>query len=264
MPNINKVVFGSATLIDLTTSTLSSADQIVSGVTAYDRGGNLLTGTASISTAAISVVDTTDSHGGTIREITALDISDTTATASDVASGKYFYTANGTKTQGTASGGGASNCVTGTFTTGSTGGVDETITIPYTGNGYPVFIVISVPEGANNASGTVYSTVHQYGVISVIVVKDTNVVPTYAGQTGFLTSNTARVIRQYKSSSSTAASFSMGYGGGFIFDSANAAISHDTFFIRINSKTQISYFVSSNSYGLLPDTEYTYSITYSS
>lgn len=56
-------------------------------------------------TPAISVVDTLDSHGGTIREITALDISDTTAVASDVAQGKYFYTALGVKTAGTGSGG---------------------------------------------------------------------------------------------------------------------------------------------------------------
>lgn len=47
MPNINKVVYGNQTLLDLTNSTLSSADQLAQGVTAYDRGGNLLTGTAS-------------------------------------------------------------------------------------------------------------------------------------------------------------------------------------------------------------------------
>lgn len=56
-------------------------------------------------TPAISVVDTTDSHGGTVRTITALDISDTTTIASDVAQGKYFYTAQGVKTAGTGSGG---------------------------------------------------------------------------------------------------------------------------------------------------------------
>lgn len=65
-------------------------------VTFYENGGG---------TPAISVVDTTDSHGGTVREITALDISDTTAVASDVAQGKYFYTAQGVKTAGTGSGG---------------------------------------------------------------------------------------------------------------------------------------------------------------
>lgn len=36
------------------------------------------------------------------------DVTDTTAAASDVASGKYFYTSGGVRTQGTASGGGSS------------------------------------------------------------------------------------------------------------------------------------------------------------
>ena len=45
MPNINKVVYGNTTLIDLTDSTLSSADQLPLNVTAYDRSGTKLTGT---------------------------------------------------------------------------------------------------------------------------------------------------------------------------------------------------------------------------
>ena len=39
---------------------------------------------------------------------TFTDVTDTTAAASDVASGKYFYTAAGTRTAGTSSGGGSS------------------------------------------------------------------------------------------------------------------------------------------------------------
>ena len=43
------------------------------------------------------------SGGGTASFV---DVTDTTAAAADVASGKYFYTASGVRTQGTSSGGG--------------------------------------------------------------------------------------------------------------------------------------------------------------
>lgn len=87
------------------TGTINITENGTYNVTHY-ANANVNVENSETGTAAISVVDTADPAGGTVRTITALDISDTTATASDVASGKYFYTAAGTKTQGTASGGG--------------------------------------------------------------------------------------------------------------------------------------------------------------
>lgn len=58
-------------------------------------------------TPAISVVDTPDSHGGTIRTITALDISDSTLTTADqLSQGVTAYNKNGVKLTGTGGGGG--------------------------------------------------------------------------------------------------------------------------------------------------------------
>ena len=54
--------------------------------------------------SAVPAVQLPKSGGGTA---TFTDVTDTTAAAADVASGKYFYTAAGVKTQGTASGGGS-------------------------------------------------------------------------------------------------------------------------------------------------------------
>lgn len=88
-----------------TIATLDNETKTLTTSGKYMEADVVVTDTASGGTAAISVVDTIDSHGGTIREITALNISDTTAIASDVASGKYFYTANGVKTVGTSTGG---------------------------------------------------------------------------------------------------------------------------------------------------------------
>ena len=64
MPNINKVVYGNTTLIDLTDSTLSDASQLASGVTAYDRSGTKITGTASGGGDTLVVTLSWDSNFG--------------------------------------------------------------------------------------------------------------------------------------------------------------------------------------------------------
>ena len=78
-------------------------------------------------TPAISVVDTADSHGGVVRTVTALDISDSTAVAADVLNSKWFYTAQGVKTQGTATGGGGGGMSTQTGTFTGSGGITAQI-----------------------------------------------------------------------------------------------------------------------------------------
>ena len=123
--------------------------------------------------------------GGGTAQFT--DVTDTTATAADVLSTAYFYTAAGVKTQGTNTGGGsgASNIVQGTFTTGSTRAGTGTATIGYTGSGYPIALLVFVDGGPyNNSTGgntTWYNSVNRYDVGFYSMVKSrVPTTPTYA------------------------------------------------------------------------------------
>lgn len=77
MSNINKIIYGGRTLIDLTGDTIT-ADKLAEGVTAHDKSGAIITGT-----------NTYDS-----------DTQDATATVAEILSGKTAY-ARGTKLTGT-------------------------------------------------------------------------------------------------------------------------------------------------------------------
>lgn len=75
---INKVTYGNQTLIDLTDSTLSSSNELVKGVTGYDRSGILLTGTADymdfVSNPTANDILVTDANGQAIDS--GVDIND--------------------------------------------------------------------------------------------------------------------------------------------------------------------------------------------
>lgn len=88
--NVNKVIYGGTTLIDLTADTVTASD-LASGVTAHDKSGATITGT-----------NTYDS-----------DTSDDTAAVAEILSGKTAH-ARGTQLTGTMPNNGA---VTGTITT---------------------------------------------------------------------------------------------------------------------------------------------------
>lgn len=202
---------------------------------------------------------------------TFYDVSDTTASASDVASGKYFYTAAGVLTQGTSSGGGggASNIVQGTFTTGSTTGTAESFSINYTGSGYPIALMIYVDGGPyNNSTGgntTWYNSVQRYAVgVFSIVKSQMPVTPTYTTSGG---ANYGTVAVIYKNSTSQATTYSRTSSmtaNSYTSSSTNANATATTVArFKGNGKT-VSYFVAASSYGLLASTKYAYIAIYSS
>ncbi len=154
----NKVIYNGTTLMDISDTTAIASD-VGLGKEFYTASGAKAQGTA-VTGNAISVVDTTDSNGGTIRTITAVDISDTTAVAADVASGKYFYTANGTKTAGTASGGGSSEGQTATGTV--TGDGTNILQIPCSFEPDVIYVYGDMSEDVTNR-----------GVVAMTVIKDT-------------------------------------------------------------------------------------------
>ena len=108
--------------------------------------------------SAVPAVTLPKQGGGTA---TFTDVSDTTASASDVASGKYFYTSGGVRTQGTNSGGGGSSKNIQAYigyaqrTANSYGATSVTLTVAKTGT-----YKISWIAWRSSSSGTMGTNLH--------------------------------------------------------------------------------------------------------
>lgn len=209
--------------------------------------------------SAVPAVTLPKTGGGTAS---FTDVTDTTAAAADVASGKYFYTAAGVRTQGTSSGGGgASNIVQGEFTTSTTAGV-HSLNISYTGSGYPIAAMVFVKGGAyNSAYTTWYNSVQRYAVGQWTMSKSVqSSTPTY---TTSGTQNQGVVTAIYKNSTSSSTSYTRTSAMNTnVFSSSNATNAAATC-VRLKSGNVLSYYVNTSSYGLLPSCDYQYIIIYS-
>jgi len=231
--------------------------------------------------------------GGT----TLMDITDTTAVASDVASGKYFYTADGAKTLGTASGGGgvdvealsvtqngtytaptgkayspvtvnvaggggASNLVMGTFT-GTTTGAAMDIDLPYTGNGYPIAVMVFPKEGTYKSGGTYYNLIQRYAANFYTAIKnDPSTAPIYSGN--IVNQNFSAVYQYRKNSASSATSYGgTGTVSAKTYTGSAAVNNNSSGIVNFKSNTKMSVYIASTSYGFAANIEYTYIVVYS-
>jgi len=159
------------------------------------------------------------------------------------------------------SGGGASNLVEGTFTTGSSAGTG-TVNVPYTGSGYPLMVVVVVDGGAYVPDTTWYNSVQRYAVGQWTMTKsDFSSAPTYA-TTG--AQNKGVVCSIYKNSTSNPTTYTRSSSMSNTVYSSEAATGNTLDVCKLMTGNVLSYYVNTSSYGLLPNTTYRYFIVYSS
>lgn len=157
---------------------------------------------------------------------------------------------------------GSGNIVSGSFTANSSSGV-QTVTLPYTGSGYPIAALVCLSDGLSSATNPTWaSTVQRYTVGCWSAYKNApSTAPTYATSG---TQNAATTQCTYKNNTSGTASYLRGGDiGANTFSSSNAGASGNTC-VRFKSKTTMSVFVAGTSYGLAPGFNYTYFVIYSS
>ena len=157
-------------------------------------------------------------------------------------------------------GGGATNFVTGTFTPSGSGAA-ATLTLSYSGSGYPIFCAIVPEDGGYNPDADIYTLLQRYVITEWYMVKSVaSSTPSY-GTSG--TNNQGMTEWVYKSSATTATSYSRsGAQTTNTYSSSNATAAGATA-VRFKSKTSISYFVAGTSYGLASGIKYRYYVIYS-
>ena len=153
------------------------------------------------------------------------------------------------------SGGGATNIVSGSFIGEETDKAID-ITLPYTGNGYPIIVYVLVDGARSNTSFK--DLIQKYAILSTFLFKNlANEPPTYTY------SDAVGVSRFYKNSDTSATSYTSSTvvnATGFWQD-YNAVSSN---WVRVRSATKMSVYIASPSRnGFAPNIKYNYLVVYS-
>ena len=163
-------------------------------------------------------------------------------------------------------GGGCPRLLMGSFTTGSTRASVGTVSISYTGNGYPIAVMIWLQGGAYNPNDNWYSTISQYDVDAFYMTKSQmSSTPTFVASAS-IPANQGVVCGIYKSSTSNATTHSRnGSSSAVFFNSSDATTGYNCVRFKNNTKT-LSYYIgnkASNRVGFAPSQTYDYIIIYS-
>lgn len=159
------------------------------------------------------------------------------------------------------SGGGSSRLVTGKFTANSTTGV-QNVTIPYTGNGYPIAAIVCLSDGLTSANPAWYNLVHRYAIGFWAMFKNSqSTAPTYTTSGD---ANSAVTMTTYKNSTTSATTYARGGDiGTNTFSSSNATAASSTC-VRFKSATEMSIYIAATGTGLAAGLDFDYIIVYSS
>ena len=218
-----------------------------------------------VSNHSVSVTPSVTNQTGYITGSTKTGTA-VTVTASELVSGSETKTSNGTYNvtnlaelvvNVSGGGGGSSNVVHGDFTVGNSGGVVETVTLPYTGTGYPIYIGIIKKLGGTDK-------VWRYGFENVACSKRNDTAPTYSSSGS---ENQFNIYQVYKSSSSASSTISVTHNTNFMLLDDTTPSGSSSAWLKMPDNKTIKYFTgnkSSSTYGFIPGFSYTYYVIYSS
>ena len=226
--------------------------------------------TASVTTKAAATITPSTSDqtiaSGTYLTGTQTIKGDANLIAGNIKKDVTIFGTTGTYEGSGGGSGGDTKFVTGTFITSSSTSTNGTVSVNYSGSGYPIMLVIVVEGGCYDSSiSPWYNSLTRYAVGQFIITKgDTSTTP---GYTTSGSNNYGTVQLFYKNSTSSATSYTSTRAATANSYSSSNANGTSTTCVRWTGNKTISYRTGgggSSSYGLLAGQTYRYYVYYSS